>query len=46
MPVVVSRVLDHQMSIEADLQDPSWEGGCLCLAHYLNLGEAACGLGL
>ena len=47
MPVVVSRVtvVDHQMSIEADLRDPSWEGGCLSLAHYLNPGEAVCGSG-
>ena len=43
MPVAVSRVVDHQMRIEADLRDPSWEGGCLRLAHYLNPGEAACG---
>ena len=28
MPVAVSRVVDHQMRIEADLRDPSWEGGC------------------
>ena len=41
MPVVVSRVVDQQMSIEADLQDPSWEGVCLLLAHYLNPGKAA-----
>ena len=25
MPVAVSRVVDHQMQIEADLQDPSWK---------------------
>ena len=33
MPVAVSRVVNHQMQIEADLQDLSWEGGCLSLAH-------------
>ena len=27
------------MWLEADLQDPSWEGGCLRLAHYLILGR-------
>ena len=43
MPVAVSRVMDHQMQIEADLLDLSCEGGCLCLAHYLNPREAACG---
>ena len=41
MPIAVSRVVDHQMLIEADLRDPSWEEGCLSLAHYLNPGEAA-----
>ena len=46
MPVAVSRVEDQQMRIKAYLQDPSWEGGCLHLAHYLNPGEAACGFGL
>ena len=45
MRVAVIRVVDHQMQIEADLRDPSCEGGCLRLAHYLNLGEAACGSG-
>ena len=45
MLLAVSRVVDHQMWIEADLRDPSWEGSCLRLAHYLNPGEAACGSG-
>ena len=45
MPVAVSRVVDHQMRIEADLRDSSWEGVCLRPAHYFNPGEAACGSG-
>ena len=45
VPVAVSRVVYHQMRIEADLRDPSWEGSRLRLAHNLNPGEAACGSG-
>ena len=45
MPVAVSRVVITKCWVLAALRDPSWEGGCLRLAHYLNPGEAACGLG-
>ena len=33
MTVALSRVVDHQMQIEADPRDLSWEGGGLRLAH-------------
>ena len=43
MPVVVSRVVDHRKLIEADLGNPSWKGGCLRLANFINPGEVPCG---
>ena len=39
------RGVDHQVLLEADLRDPSSEGGRLRLAHHLHPGEAACGSG-
>ena len=39
MPVAVSRVVDHQMQIKADLRDPSWEGGCYVLPITSILGR-------
>ena len=40
-----SRVVDHQVRLEADLRDPSWEGGHVRFAHHLHPWEAAGGSG-
>ena len=41
----LGRVVDLQMLLKTDLQDPSWEGGCVRIAHHLHPGETARGLG-
>ena len=39
--VCLAKIVDHQVRLEADLRDPSGEGGCVRFAHHLHPRESA-----
>ena len=40
-PVVLSRVMDHRLLLEAHLRDTSWKGGCVRSTHHIHPWESA-----
>ena len=39
--VCLAKIVDHQVRLEADLRDPSWEGSGVRFAHHLHPRAAA-----